>query len=1098
MFIISFSKAQVLINEYSAANFDSYLDNYNEYEDWIELYNSSNNSVDLNGWYLSDRASNPMKWSFTSSFIIPANGVAVIFCSSRDEIIGNNAHTNFKLTQTKNNEKIILSNPTGTIVDSVDLVPNLTSHSRGRETNGSINWSVFTTPTPSANNFNAQLEYSEKPSFSQAAGYYTGSVTVSITTNDPNASIYYTTNGDQPTINSSIYNSPITLTTTSVLKAISVSSLANVPVSFTEYATYFINDTHTIPILSISGDSVDVLIEDGVQNIGSWWNGRPHEPHGTVEWFNAQGVLIDKGTGDFNKHGNDSWAYDQRGFDYVMRDQFGYNYALKDDLFYTKDRDEYQRVIVKAAANDNYPASFGGSGAHIRDAYIQHLSQISDLRMDERSSSNCILYMNGRYWGVYEIREKVDDHDFTDHYYDQQKDSIQFLKTWGGTWVEYGGAQAQTDWDNLKNYVLSNPMNNAANYSTVKSQFNTGSLIDYFLLNSYVVCADWLNWNTAWWRGLAQTGEKKKWRYTLWDMDNTFGHGTNYTGIPTQSVNADPCDPSSLNDPGGQGHIPIWNALITNEDFFDDYINRWQDLANGHLSCANMIDVLDSMVNVIDPEMPAQIARWGGSYSTWQQNVQDLRNFINQRCSTMNVGFVPCYQPAISGPYDVTVEILGQGEVEMSNNNFINDGNTPWYDQRFGGVKLPFEVKSGNFQNWDVVPSGVYTYDPNVDTLVLDLQGNVTVIANFIAPIPTKDVVFNISTAGTNTSLNINGNNIVNFPHTETFLLNDTVDFSANIDPLYSFLSWVSDSNYFNNGATSINNSFYVLYNDTITLNIFELPTISAFISGNDTICENSKSNAEINFSFNGVAPHTFTYSINGDIQPSITTMNPFYFISTKTEGVYDLVSYFDANEQGNVSGQAIVTIKPAPTSSFTVSPDTISNLNLTTQLYDQSSGYITSRIWDFGDNSPNQYDLNPTHTYSDSNSVYQISLIVEDENGCRDTSSKYLWYQEESWMYIPNAFTPDLDGINDRFCISYGGIRENTFVFNLYNKNSELIFSTNDIRSLECSSTSISGWNGKDLNGNEVPMGVYIYELYYQDVNGWKYDKTNSLLIVR
>ena len=171
----------------------------------------------------------------------------------------------------------------------------------------------------------------------------------------------------------------------------------------------------------------------------------------------------------------------------------------------------------------------------------------------------------------------------------------------------------------------------------------------------------------------------------------------------------------------------------------------------------------------------------------------------------------------------------------------------------------------------------------------------------------------------------------------------------------------------------------------------FSQTAISAFISGNDTICENSKSNAEINFSFNGVAPHTFTYSINGDIQPSITTMNPFYFISTKTEGVYDLVSYFDANEQGNVSGQAIVTIKPAPTASFTVSPDTITNLNLTTQLYDQSSGYITSRIWDFGDNSPNQYDLNPTHTYSDSNSVYQISLIIEDENGCRDTSSKYL-----------------------------------------------------------------------------------------------------------
>ena len=123
---------------------------------------------------------------------------------------------------------------------------------------------------------------------------------------------------------------------------------------------------------------------------------------------------------------------------------------------------------------------------------------------------------------------------------------------------------------------------------------------------------------------------------------------------------------------------------------------------------------------------------------------------------------------------------------------------------------------------------------------------------------------------------------------------------------------------------------FFVFFLFVFTyLNAFSQTTISAFISGNDTICENSKSNAEINFSFNGVAPHTFTYSINGDIQPSITTMNPFYFISTKTEGVYDLVSYFDANEQGNLGGQAIVTIKPAPTASFTVSPDTITNLNL-------------------------------------------------------------------------------------------------------------------------------------------------------------------------
>ena len=119
----------------------------------------------------------------------------------------------------------------------------------------------------------------------------------------------------------------------------------------------------------------------------------------------------------------------KRGFDYITRDQFGYNYAIKDELFRTKDRDKYQRLIIKCAANDNYPFSYGGSGAHIRDSYVQSLSQVADLRMDERSFEPCILFLNGEYWGLYEIREKVDDNDFTDYYYDQ--DSVEFLKTWG-------------------------------------------------------------------------------------------------------------------------------------------------------------------------------------------------------------------------------------------------------------------------------------------------------------------------------------------------------------------------------------------------------------------------------------------------------------------------------------------------------------------------------------------------------------------------------------------------------------------------------------------------------------------------------------------
>ena len=372
---------------------------------------------------------------------------ALVYCSGRDELIGLNAHSNFKITQTKGSEVFMLSDGGGVFQDSIRVFANQNTHTRGRDTDGSVIWSVFVNGTPNATNVGAMQEYATTPVFSQVGGYNAAAINITLSSPEPNITIYYTTNGDEPNNTSTQYTTAINIATTSVVKAIAYSSDPTIPSSFIDYHTFFINDAHTIPILSISGGQVDNLL-----------NGNQIEPEGTIEWFDKNCILLDKGTGEFNKHGNDSWAYDQRGFDYVMRDQFGYNYALQDKVFMTKDRDKFQRVIVKAAANDNYPFSYGGSGAHIRDAYVHHLSQLADLRMDERSTTSCILYLNGAYWGVYEMREKVDDSDFTDYYYDQDKNNLQYLKTWGGTWTEYGAPNAQPDWDNFVDYVAANPM----------------------------------------------------------------------------------------------------------------------------------------------------------------------------------------------------------------------------------------------------------------------------------------------------------------------------------------------------------------------------------------------------------------------------------------------------------------------------------------------------------------------------------------------------------------------------------------------------------------------------------------------------------------
>jgi gliding motility-associated-like protein len=720
--------AQVVINEYSGANVSNHLDGFGEYEDWFELYNTTASPVDLTGWYLSDRATNPLKF-IVPSITIPANGRIMVYCSGRGVVAGGAIHTTFKLTQTQP-EHIVISNAAGVVVDELEMIPCQPNHSRGRTTDGGSTMSLFTTPTPNAANANPKNEYAQKPVFSVAPGIIAGPTTVSLSVTEPGLTIRYTLNGTTPTAASTAYSAPINVNANTVIRAASFSTDANTPMSFVETNTYLIGVSHTVPILCLSGDQVKGLANNTAPNAFS------ANFNGTIEFFSPQGVLIDEGSGYYNKHGNDSWAYPQRGLDFVMRDQFGINHAIRHPIFRGKNRDEFSRLMLKAAASDNYP--FENGGAHIRDAYVQSLSQVNKLKLDERSYEPCVIYIDGEYWGVYEIREKVDDNDFMEHYFDQKRLfansplNLQFLKTWGGTWSEYGEAQAQTDWDALVNYINTNDMTVQANFDYVTTQMNWESLIDYFVLNSYIVSKDWLNWNTGWFRGLNPDGERKRWRYVLWDMDACFGHYVNFTGIPDVSPSADPCNVENLNDPGGQGHTQIMTRLMNNETFRQFYISRYIDLSNTAFKCENMIHHLDSLVALIEPEMNGQITRWGGSMAEWQQNVQEIRDFINARCVNLSGGLMDCYD--LMGPYEITFEVepVGAGKIKA---NSITLDNYPFIGTYFGNIDLLLKATPAagfNFLYWEMLDN----IDPNSDSAdvkVLLTQPQ-TIIAHFGFP----------------------------------------------------------------------------------------------------------------------------------------------------------------------------------------------------------------------------------------------------------------------------------------------------------------------------------------------------------------------------
>jgi hypothetical protein len=756
--------AQVVINEYSAANLSSFLDDYQEHEDWIEIYNSSAAAVNLQNWYLSDDEDKPLKWQIPGVVNIPASGYAVFFCSGR----GTGKHTSFKISQTdKNPGKLMLSNPQGSIVDSRNIKKTQVNHSRGRISDGGTAWEVFTQPTPGANNGSAPYytAYADRPNFDLAAGFYSDPQQVTITNNETNAVVRYTTDGTAPTPASPAYTSPISITKTTVLKAAAFSNDPKVLPGFIEFATYFVGENHGLVVLSVAADSLQDLA-NGNKDI---------RPVGSIEYFGLDKTRTARSYGELNSHGQDSWVNDQRSIDWISRDEMGYSKAVNEKIFSLSDRDEFQRFILRAAGDDNYPNGSGtpGGGAHLRDAYIQNLSKIHGLHLDVRTGEKAIVYLNGDYWGVYDLREKPDDSDYTNHYYDQGKYDIQYLKTWGNTWAEYGGQQAFDDWRTTQDFILDNDMSVQANFDSAASMLNVRSLADYLIVQSATVCSDWLNYNVGWWRGTNPEGKHKKWGFILWDNDATFGYYINYTGIPNTKADADPCDIDVLEgevtvtfpgfdyilqpgdtiewegvlylpgdtimvpeftesfSPDLNQHMKTFLKLRENPEYDRYYITRYADLMNTMFSCDNMLGYLASQYNLIKPEMGRHIARWGGTVDEWEGNYEAMRSFIEERCVALEEGMRECF--SLSGPYTASFDVdpPGQGEIEV---NSLKIKNFPYTGKYYGGIENRLEANvtdplTYKFSNWETTN----TSSPgSSDVTFVNFSGDAAVVAHFV------------------------------------------------------------------------------------------------------------------------------------------------------------------------------------------------------------------------------------------------------------------------------------------------------------------------------------------------------------------------------
>lgn len=188
-----------------------------------------------------------------------------------------------------------------------------------------------------------------------------------------------------------------------------------------------------------------------------------------------------------------------------------------------------------------------------------------------------------------------------------------------------------------------------------------------------------------------------------------------------------------------------------------------------------------------------------------------------------------------------------------------------------------------------------------------------------------------------------------------------------------------------------------------------------------------------------------------------------------------------------SASFEDLIIVEPSPIAGFMYTPDDLSIFNSTIEIIDESEDAI-SWFYTLGDGFI-AYDAEFTYTYQDTG-LYTITQVVKHESGCTDTLSQLVDVKPILSLQMPNAFTPNNDGLNDDFRGKgiLSGIQD--YTLSIWNRWGERIFESND---------PSLGWNGEyNNNGKQVMNGVYVYTLQYIGPRGDVFEQKGNVTLIR
>lgn len=584
-------------------------------------------------------------------------------------------HTNFKISSV--GESIILSNPSGQQLDSIFTAKIPADISLGRKPDGSMEWTFFKEPTPGYSNVTVGYApiHVGNVLFSSPGGHYQNIQNMELSAANPTDSIFYTIDGSEPNQNDQLYSSPINLLETTSLRARIIRS-GYLPGEITTN-TYLINASRNLPIVSINTDPLNLWDEEtGIYAMGS--NASNEFPHfGANFWedwerpahiamYETDGSLAFQLDAGIKIFGAWSRGQDQKSISIHARKSYGAD-AINYRIFEEKEISKFKTIILRNSGNDF-------NNTMLRDAFCNRI--VSSLGLDQQAYRPAIVYLNGEYWGIQNIREKVNE-EYIASNHGIQEDQIDMLEGAGEA------VKGNTEhYEALLEYLNSNTLSNDENYSYIKTQIDIDNFIKYQLSEIFIDNRDWPGNNVKYWRERSSIG---KWRWIMYDSD--FGFDT--WGNENQSFNT----LEYALEPNGPGWPnPPWSTfllrkMMENDSFKNDFINCFADNLNTIFLPTILEDQLKEMKLVIEPEMPSHMNRWSGDFGYWGNRISVMNSFARARQGYVRNHIKTEFK--LSGTYNLELNAQGNGYVQL---NTLSIKKFPWQGLYYKNVPINLEA----------------------------------------------------------------------------------------------------------------------------------------------------------------------------------------------------------------------------------------------------------------------------------------------------------------------------------------------------------------------------------------------------------------------